>query len=289
MAYEVFNNTDIYTEVDTQNNITVDSSSKVSYSTIGTTETSYFYSDKGVNHFAGSFEHLFGTNSALSTNKLVAHWIMTNDLGTITALDAANKSHFRAVVYNAEFYLQERDGSSFYSYRSTTYYTAGVTYYHKMKRDEGTGTYGTLYDYIYSDAARTTLVWTLTLALHSSKKDFQYICPIVSHASRPSPDSGYVENLDLQEGGAPTQYDITVSDGITLSDTPVRKTTYNKSIADSFDLSDVVSAVRKFIINVADSIDITDVISKLARFGKTIADTIGLTDIITSLASYLVD
>lgn len=73
--------------------------------------------------------------------------------------------------------LIENDGTLYYD---TFTFAASVQYYTKFKRDESVGAYGTAYGYIYDDAARTSLLDTLSQALHA-KRDYAYVkvvlCP----------------------------------------------------------------------------------------------------------------
>jgi len=80
-------------------------------------------------------------------------------------------------------------------------YAAAIntTYYNKVKRDEAIGDNGTLYMYIYSDAGRTNLLDTLSVAL-TSKVDFRYFY-VAQNTDTGGADEcyGWLENLDLQE------------------------------------------------------------------------------------------
>ena len=95
-------------------------------------------------------------------------------------------------------YLRELHGQT--PYDDSWLSTVNTDYYPKVKRDEAVGTYGTIYAYIYSDADRTSLSDTLSVALHE-KRDFRYIYGINSlGADNNYVCTGYVKNLDLQEG-----------------------------------------------------------------------------------------
>lgn len=202
MAYEDFTD---YVEEDPNNRFTV-TSNKIDISGLQADENAYVYKDKGVDHFDGDFEHLLETYiESGDTGGSVNSWVLAN---VVAERDGANENMLFLVSYrytdsSIRLYLMELDGSS----ASYEIYTGSLltSYYLKIKRDESAGDYGTLYCYVYDDAERTNLVDTLTVALHTSKKDFRYIYGAQSHNhSDSSAITGYTQNLDLQEvTGAP--------------------------------------------------------------------------------------
>ncbi len=199
MAYEVFTG---YSETDPNNRITVETN-KITWAAFTMKETAYVYSDKGVNHFAGDFEHLLTLNVAAITGAESYFWMIANDILNWYAMYTNGKSNLTITTAGSGatyyLYLKEQDGAAHYDTGQSGLAVA-TSYYLKIKRVEAVGTYGTIYNYIYSDSARTTLLYTQTLALHTSKKDYRYIYGI---NSRNSGDAGavtaYDENLDLQE------------------------------------------------------------------------------------------
>lgn len=170
------------------------------------------YYDKGINYFSGDFEHWLDVRQATGTAGVpMIYWAVANDLDDEKGLRTANKSYLSAMVLdpgggdpNQRFYIHEHDGASGYE----TYWDDSVintTRYLKIKRDETIGTYGTLYCYIYSDSARTDLLATLTLTLHTSTKDFRYLYGVNNYNDGNYPTlviTAYVEYMDL-EGAAP--------------------------------------------------------------------------------------
>jgi len=99
--------------------------------------------------------------------------------------------------------LRELDGGTVYQDNNTTDISSDTVYYLEMERDEDVGTYGALYCRIYSDEERTTLVDTLSLALHE-KRDFEGVMALAAHDTSEYPDYYYsvqIDNLDL---GLPT-------------------------------------------------------------------------------------
>lgn len=196
-----------YTETDPGGKITV-TSSKVDVATLLDSEVSRVYKDAGVNHFAGDYEHLVTVycSSATVTGLSNVVWAVANVSNGDVALngfgnDANWLRMYEETGSTASLYLQENDGGSSYTDTNTSL-SLSTPYYLKIKRDESIGTYGTLYCYIYSDSGRTSLVDTLSITLHTSKKDYQYVYAHAGWNSEAGSYSwtGYTENLDLQEG-----------------------------------------------------------------------------------------
>jgi len=211
MAYEDFTT---YTEVDTQGFLS-QTASKATFTALGRrVAVAYLYSDKGAAHFAGDFEHLLTAYvSASDTYGSCAFHLLGNELGDMGQVSASATGKGVAIRWyenaGAKAYrLSEIVGSStLYSDDYAHADNVGNVRYIKFKRVESVGTYGTLYAYIYSDAEMTSLLDTLSLALHS-KEDYRYCYVTSGHYVNGSPDyfcTGYVENLDLQEAAAPTQ------------------------------------------------------------------------------------
>jgi len=130
---------------------------------------------------------------------MVANSVDTLDGIYANAADQALSLDFYRTGATPRILLNENIGvgnrqSSIYSI------TVGTTYYLKIVRDESVGTYGTLYCYIYSDSARTTLLDTLTLTLSTAKYDFRYLYALASYnAGTAHEHSGYVENLSISD------------------------------------------------------------------------------------------
>jgi hypothetical protein len=193
-----------YTEVDPSSSITKDSNT-IDWTAITRNEAAYVYSDKGAAHFDGDFEWQFEweATSSSATGAFVCVGNLTNAVSTIRAIYSASGSCFycrdwRAASVN-EIGPVEMDGGSVYV---DIYYnpTTGTRYYITLDRDESIGTYGQLRMRIYTDASRTTLVNTQTIALHTSKKDFRNVMPVSTWDDGVTDTkTGYIENLDLQE------------------------------------------------------------------------------------------
>ena len=193
-----------YTEVDT-GGFLASSTTRITATNLTATPDAYYYSDKGVDHFNGDFEHLVTFKVTSGTGNMFLPWMVANDLGDRQGLYSTNKPFFSVDLdYGGEanftIYLREFTGTTHYT--GTFGANTGTIYYLKIKRDEAVGTYGTLYLYIYDDAARTNLLSTPTITLHDSKKDWRYIYGMNNtNDGGANTVTGYSENLDLQEAG----------------------------------------------------------------------------------------
>ena len=200
-----------YTEVDPSGWITV-TSSRITFASLRRNADAYVYSDKGVNNFDGDFTHLLTIRATANVDfALVGAWALTNDLDDALGLVTNNKDALTLFLKHqggasqAKISLTELDGGTEY-FSSVLTIQHDTDYYLKIVRDESAGAFGTLYCYVYTDADRTNLFATLSVALHSSKKDFRYFLLSQSWNSGSSyAISGYVENLDISFiPGAPT-------------------------------------------------------------------------------------
>jgi hypothetical protein len=275
-----------YTEVDGPSKLTVDSASKASVANLDCDETCYLYYDHGVNHFDGDFEHRFKTyNSSSNANSTVSLWVLANAIGDTYDLAVANESHLRLGWINENLYLREMDTA--YNYNDSAYgSTADDTlYYCTIERDEATGTYGTIYCYIctgnYNGESGSSLVDTLSVTLHTSKKDYQYLISMASHdfASGGKSMSAYVEDLDLQE---PQTYDLSLSDGISVGDSLSNSCVFPKALSDGVDFSEELHGYVDRFETVTDGITLSDSTSFNFAIPLTLSETINLADAIAN-------
>ncbi|KKK50666.1 hypothetical protein LCGC14_3122740, partial [marine sediment metagenome] len=203
MAFEDFGP---YTEVDPNSRITK-TTRRVTWALLARNEDAYVYNDKGVDYFNGNFVHFLTyrpTGGAGGTSSGIGGaWSIANTVDDLYGIDIGGGSYlslFATVSPASEhnIYLEECDSGTVYDSAAYTL-TINTDYYLSIQRDESIGTYGTLYCYIYSNAARTTLLQTLSVALHTSKKDFRYIFTSHSQSGGTASDthSGYSENLEL--------------------------------------------------------------------------------------------
>lgn len=201
MPFEDF---DTYTEVDPNSHISPNGT-KVDWIGITRNEDAYCYDDKGINHFDGDFEHLVEMycDSASDAGVQVNHWAITNEVDDEWGLILANKSLLSVALNSGAsdwgLYIRESDSGTLYQ-DSKLNLAFDTLFYLKIKRVESIGTYGTIYCYIYSDASRTVLVDTLSIALNSSKKDYRYYWCVQSfNSGHVHTATGYTQNHDLQE------------------------------------------------------------------------------------------
>jgi hypothetical protein len=210
-----------YTEVDPNGHLSK-TSSKITWTDLNNGETAYICDDKGVDHFNGDFEFLFdGEITDIPVGGGRAFWCgMANTLNDLRSIDVGGGDYLALLTYvsggNVRYYLHEVVSGS--AHQDYTAYTAEKQQWITFERDEAVGTYGTLYAHIYDDSDRTQELDTLSIALHE-KEDFQYIYGMSSYndGTPASYGSGYVRNLDLQEGGGVTEK--TSSDSATGTDT----------------------------------------------------------------------
>jgi len=175
--------------------------------------TYYVYKDKGVDYFDGDFVHQF-KNYCISIS-----WLPFAVCWGISNTDAYDMYQHNVNDCDALWWywwensgtayqwIAERDGASAYVDNRSGAAT-GVTYYMEIERDEGVGTYGTLYAYIctndyYSNGGDLDDI--LSITLHTSTKDFRYVYAMTSYDDNYTYGyfNGYVEDLDLEAGGAP--------------------------------------------------------------------------------------
>lgn len=207
-----------YPEVDAGSKITV-TSSRVSFTNLARTEESYVYSDKGANYFNGNFVHLFTLCVTAHTAgaEVAMPWVMANDIDDVRGIDydLAGSDLYVEVARGSSpdtttLNIAECDSGTPYGGSTPYTITLGTVYYLKVVRDEAVGTYGTLYLYIYSNAVRTTLLATLSVALHTSKKDFRYIYPLsVWKGGSAYYITGYTEDLTIEGGEANVLPEVT--------------------------------------------------------------------------------
>ena len=223
MAVEDFTT---YTEVDPNSRVTV-TATRITWAAIERDEITYVYKDKGVAFFGGDFTHYLTINTTAIGNGMVAtHWAIANAIDTFEGIKGDGGSQLTLRVSGGAstigVTIGEVDSGTGYG-DDYILYTAGTVLYLKIVRDESVGTYGTIYCYIYSDADRTTLVDTLSVTLHTSKKDYRYIYAFQGAESTPGAPtaSGYTENLELVYNATST----TAPSVTTQAATSVDKTT----------------------------------------------------------------
>lgn len=198
MALENFTT---YTEVDASGWITPGATS-ISVANFGRTAEAYVYKDFGVGHFGAFVHELKVTCSAAYLSNLWFVWMLANGIGDEKALKDASVLGVDLMVNistsgEVKSFMRNTEtgaGSNVYTM------SFGTPYYLRIVRD--IGSMGAVNTYIFSDAARTNLLETLTLAVVAGNT-FRYLygCNNYYDASASRTLSGVMENLDIGEGG----------------------------------------------------------------------------------------
>lgn len=189
-----------FTEVDPGNDLS-QTAARSTWVNLSDNDAAYLYKDYGVDHFSGDFEHLLDAQLVASDNDVAAgFWGLANALGEMNADFRASpnrmlNAHFYRTALGARQLALREYGNGVLEVWSDFYVCAiGTTYYQKIKRVGNT-----LTDEIYSDAARTILLDTLTLVLNYTD-NFRYLYGAQTDEwNSGAVISGWVENLDLQE------------------------------------------------------------------------------------------
>lgn len=188
MTYEDFTT---YTEVDPNSHI-AKTAQHVDWQD-RRNEDAYLYDDKGAGHFT-DFTHLIDAKRISSTSSGTAtFWLLSNAVDDARGLLYADETAVLLQFYGddeicfEEFY----NGNEYYQSHAIT---AGTMYYIKLEKS-GTS----LSAKFYSDAARTNLLFTVSLTLHADHS-FRYIfvCDTWNSGDSHNGDTD-IENLDLQE------------------------------------------------------------------------------------------
>lgn len=216
-----------YTESDALNRLT-ETASRVTWTDMDRGDDQiYLYKDKGVDFFDEDFMHFFTVkqtgDSRTFDGGVVGAWGVTNNLNDMLGIVGANQDAFFLIFSNPsgdrrQLKIWQINGGSS-SFSSAFDITEGVPYYIIMYRNDSFTTYGKIYAYIYSDAARTILLDTLSITIQSSKKDFRYIQLATSYDLTTDTVTGYTEDVDLPPNalGAVTTQDVTDFDGTTAT------------------------------------------------------------------------
>lgn len=187
-----------YTEVDTPGRFTVDSSIRVTVTDADRDEDFHLYSDKGAAFFSADYEHWFTVNYTGNALYQGTYWALANSIGSYNVFSAGDAHD--VIIHNGSnaIYLQEKNAGV--NTEDSMINGSGADLYVKAIRDEAVGANGTLYLYIYSDADRTSLTDTLTIAL-TEKQDFQYVYAVAgtNDAVTGRDWDGYIDSLSLSE------------------------------------------------------------------------------------------
>ena len=171
-----------YTEVDPSTYFAV-TGDTITVTLLPRNVDAYIYKDFGVDNFSGNFTHEIEISTTTSGVEIAYVWMLANLVDDSKGIDDASGDFLGLYFYENDIILVECDGGTTYTASDYNISTDGTVYYITIVRDEDVGTYGTIYAYIYSDAAKTTLLATRSIALHSSKKDFRYLYGVNSYNS----------------------------------------------------------------------------------------------------------
>lgn len=191
-----------FTEVDPGGQLVV-TASKIQINSLPRSVNSWVVSDRGAGFFGGDYTIEFDTqiDAPVNNDGFAQVFMVANDVDDAQWIhensDANGVRIVRAAGIDIAVQLTEADGGT--EYLDTYTGTTATTYYLKVVRDEGMGVNGTLSAFIYSDASRTVLLDTLSIALHSSKKDYQQLYGAASWKAPSGGEviSGFVQNLEL--------------------------------------------------------------------------------------------
>ena len=114
---------------------------------------------------------------------------------------------------------------------------------------------------------------------------------LLTYGTEETPPTNYTltlsETLGLSEiFGKSTNFLKTNTDEIGLSDIIERSTNFLKTITDEVGLSDVIGIVRGFTKTISDTLGLSDTIQKTTNFTKTLSETLGLSDIAEKLTHF---
>jgi hypothetical protein len=193
-----------YTKVDPNNRFTLSGAGNTRVDVSGLTrdEDAYFWRSHGAGFWSDDFEIIYTVKmDASGIPSIISPIAITNDLDDILGLINASKS-FLFVSYlrsGGGVYIHqvvESDGGTLYS--DSIAVDNSKIFTNTFERDEAIGTYGTIYNFIREGAV---LIDTLSMALHTSKKDFQNTMVAVSlnNGTTNAPNwNGYITDIDLQ-------------------------------------------------------------------------------------------
>lgn len=186
-AYIYYQDFTDYIEADPNSRIAV-AKREITFEDLTRNEDAWVRYNFGTGYFSGNFQHqvVVAATGHLDAG-IVAVWALTNIIDDLVGIDTASGDYLAVeLLYDTgaskyKLRIEEVDGGT--PYTDDYEISVDTDYYLTISRDESVGTYGTLYCYIYSDAERTTLLDTLSLALHTSKKDFTHLFALNTYNS----------------------------------------------------------------------------------------------------------
>ena len=192
-----------YVKVDPNSRITV-TTSRITWAGLTLVEDAYVYKDYGASYFTGNHQSLFTFRASAQSAALICLiWALTNDIDDWQGLAVANKTIVGVALNSSgadrHIYLTGLNAGAQTGPLPGYAYTFDTTYYLKVVIDPAVGSNGTIYLYIYSDAARTTLLNTQSYALSAAQAgDYRYIFGVMSrNFTGGFTVSGYVEDVEI--------------------------------------------------------------------------------------------
>ena len=197
MGFEDFTT---YVEVDVDGTITV-AAQQITVNPLDRDVSSYVYRDRGVGHF-GNFVHYIDVKENAGTsalNSVMMGWGLNNAVNNFFASGAGNPAicvMVKKLAANIEIRLQDRGNLN---NDTNVGLATNRRYYLKMERTGLTN----LTCKIYSDAAHTVLVDTLTIVCQNTTYRYIYGLNSYNTASAGMDFFGWTYNLDLMESHTP--------------------------------------------------------------------------------------
>jgi hypothetical protein len=195
-----------YDEVDPNGHMSI-TPTVVTVADLGRNETARVFTDKGVDHFDGDFEHLVDVNvAATSDTGAIVHIVdMANevkdqfDLHFDNTTDIISIQMYKPNATTMRIALKEKNSGNANQWIDTYTGADDTDFYLKIVRDDDFSTFGILFCYIYSDTERTVLIDTLSLFLHK-KMDLRYLYAVNTYNDGNAAAMDMtVSNLDIGE------------------------------------------------------------------------------------------
>lgn len=157
-------------------------------------ENCYLYADKGVNHFT-DWTHLVDAKlvAQSGSDPFAGFYVVANDINDLSGIEQNGNTSISLRFYNSKVYLHENCPTCGGSTEVSNSVSVGTQYYVKIVKS-GTS----IWAGFYSDAARTNLLFNLSLTLHANYQ-FRYIYAANNWNAAPASQSNIsIDNLILQ-------------------------------------------------------------------------------------------
>jgi len=221
-----------YTEIDPHNHIIVEENS-ITFHDLGG-EKAFVYADKGEDFFSGDFVHLLTIEMSHEWEPYNGSnfWVLANSVGSGDELWFSGEHFYELQGYNdpsGRGFMLTLFEKRYPDANRIDFYplTPDIPYYIKIQRRESEGVNGRLYLYVYSDEARTNLLFSNYINLWEDsyeKLKFRYIYPLqITNQANPWRSKGCEWNLSLgvQSGDTTPPTVSSVSPETGVSDVPI--------------------------------------------------------------------